>query len=318
MHIVSSVSGDAARRTSARWTRCARSCRPGRCQRRAEGPRDADHRRARAGQARRLRRRDRLPQLHRRPRHLHPHPHRRRQGRRAPTSRPAAAPSPTRKPDYEFEESEAKARAVLRAVELALRAAGLAVSTRVLVVDNYDSFTYNLVQYLGELGARARRRAQRPRDGRRAARARGPTASSSRRARARPTRPGSRSRRCAASPRPACRRSASASATSRWPRRSAARVVRHVPVHGKTTTIEHDGRTIFRRPATSPLTVGRYHSLVVDEDDAARLPSRSPPAAAASSWRIRHRELPAEGVQFHPESVLTDDGQASCSRNFLG
>ena len=56
------------------------------------------------------------------------------------------------KPDYEYEESRNKARAVARAIELATRAGGVAV-TSVLVIDNYDSFTYNLVQYLGELGA---------------------------------------------------------------------------------------------------------------------------------------------------------------------
>ena len=55
------------------------------------------------------------------------------------------------KPAYEYEESVAKSRAVLRAIELAARTAGLAM--KVLVIDNYDSFTYNLVQYLGELGA---------------------------------------------------------------------------------------------------------------------------------------------------------------------
>ena len=55
------------------------------------------------------------------------------------------------KPDYEYEESRAKARGVVRAIELAVEAGGVAM--RVLMVDNYDSFTYNLVQYLGELGA---------------------------------------------------------------------------------------------------------------------------------------------------------------------
>jgi anthranilate synthase/aminodeoxychorismate synthase-like glutamine amidotransferase len=92
------------------------------------------------------------------------------------------------------------------------------------------------------------------------------------------------------------------------------RVVRHVPVHGKTTTIEHDGRTIFRG-LDSPLTVGRYHSLVVEEETV--------PGAFEVSARgggvimgLRHRELPAEGVQFHPESVLTPDGR-ELLRNFL-
>jgi anthranilate synthase/aminodeoxychorismate synthase-like glutamine amidotransferase len=85
------------------------------------------------------------------------------------------------------------------------------------------------------------------------------------------------------------------------------KVVRHVPVHGKTTTIEHDGRTIYAG-LESPLTVGRYHSLVVARDEL-------PGCFEVSSWGdgvvmgIRHRELPAEGVQFHPESVLTPSGK---------
>ncbi|HXS45496.1 MAG TPA: aminodeoxychorismate/anthranilate synthase component II, partial [Solirubrobacteraceae bacterium] len=92
------------------------------------------------------------------------------------------------------------------------------------------------------------------------------------------------------------------------------RVVRHEPVHGKTSPIAHDGRTIFAG-LPDPLTVGRYHSLVVEES--------SVPAALEVSARgggvvmgLRHRELPAEGVQFHPESVLTDEGRALL-RNFL-
>ena len=78
------------------------------------------------------------------------------------------------------------------------------------------------------------------------------------------------------------------------------------PVHGKATTIEHDGRTIFR--GLSPqLTVGRYHSLVVDP----QLPDCLEQSAHGGGvvMGIRHRELPAEGVQFHPESVLTDEGK---------
>ena len=179
---------------------------------------------------------------------------------------------------------------------------------KVLVVDNYDSFTYNLVQYLGELGARARGRAQRPRDGRRAARARSPTASSSRPGPCTPERGRHLGRgRCAASPRPGSRRSASAWATSRWPRRSAARS----SATCRSTARRRRSSTTAARssPAcASPLTVGRYHSLVVDED-AARLLRGHRPAAAACVMGIRHRELPAEGVQFHPESVLTDDGK---------
>jgi len=91
-------------------------------------------------------------------------------------------------------------------------------------------------------------------------------------------------------------------------------VVRHVPVHGKTTTIEHDGRTIFAG-LPSPLTVGRYHSLVVDD---ASVPDCFEVSASGGGvvMAIRHRELPAEGVQFHPESVLTDDGKLLL-KNFL-
>ena len=91
------------------------------------------------------------------------------------------------------------------------------------------------------------------------------------------------------------------------------KVIRHVPVHGKTTTIEHDGRTIFAG-LPSPLTVGRYHSLVVDDD----VPDCFEVSASGGGviMGMRHRELPAEGVQFHPESVLTDDGKQLLA-NFL-
>jgi anthranilate synthase/aminodeoxychorismate synthase-like glutamine amidotransferase len=91
-------------------------------------------------------------------------------------------------------------------------------------------------------------------------------------------------------------------------------VVRHVPVHGKTTTAEHDGRTIFAG-LESPLVVGRYHSLVVGEDT---LPDCLEASAHGGGvlMAIRHRELPAEGVQFHPESVLTDGGK-QLLKNFL-
>ena len=90
-------------------------------------------------------------------------------------------------------------------------------------------------------------------------------------------------------------------------------VIRHLPVHGKTTTIEHDGRTIFA-DLPSPLTVGRYHSLVVDAD----VPGCFEVSASGGGvvMAIRHRELPAEGVQFHPESVLTEQGR-ELLRNFL-
>jgi anthranilate synthase/aminodeoxychorismate synthase-like glutamine amidotransferase len=184
---------------------------------------------------------------------------------------------------------------------------------RVLVVDNYDSFTYNLVQYLGELGCdlevvRNDRTTvdellEQDFD------------------------------RVVVSPGPCTPNEAGMSleVTRRFPEagvptlgvclghQSMAQafggtVVRHVPVHGKTTTIVHDGRTIFAGLA-SPLTVGRYHSLVVDE---ATVPDCFEVSANGGGvvMAIRHRELPAEGVQFHPESVLTDDGKLLL-KNFL-
>ena len=90
-------------------------------------------------------------------------------------------------------------------------------------------------------------------------------------------------------------------------------MIRHEPVHGKTGTIHHDGATIYRG-LSSPLTVGRYHSLIVADD----LPDCLAVSARGDGvvMGIRHRELPAEGVQFHPESILTDEG-IDLLRNFL-
>ena len=184
---------------------------------------------------------------------------------------------------------------------------------RVLVLDNYDSFTYNLVQYLGELGAELHvvrndrasvdELLQHGYD------------------------------RVVVSPGPCTPNEAGVSVETmrRFPEagvptlgvclghQSLAQafggaVIRHEPIHGKTTPIEHDGRTIFAGVAT-PLTVGRYHSLVVDPDT---LPEDFEVSAEGAGvvMAIRHRELPAEGVQFHPESVLTPDGKRLLE-NFL-
>ena len=91
-------------------------------------------------------------------------------------------------------------------------------------------------------------------------------------------------------------------------------VIVHKPVHGKTTEIEHDGLAIYAG-APNPLTVGRYHSLVVSEDG---LPDVFEVTARGGGviQGIRHKTLPAEGVQFHPESVLTPQG-ATLLSNFL-
>jgi anthranilate synthase/aminodeoxychorismate synthase-like glutamine amidotransferase len=184
---------------------------------------------------------------------------------------------------------------------------------RVLVVDNYDSFTYNLVQYLGELGA---------------------DIEVFRNDQADPDRLVERAYdRAVVSPGPCTPDEAgiSLAVTRRFPEAGVptlgvclghqamaqafgGTVIRHQPVHGKTTVIEHDGRTIFAG-LPSPLTVGRYHSLVVDPES---LPDVLEPTASGGSvlMGVRHRRLPAEGVQFHPESVLTDDGK-HLLKNFL-
>jgi anthranilate synthase/aminodeoxychorismate synthase-like glutamine amidotransferase len=173
----------------------------------------------------------------------------------------------------------------------------------VLVIDNYDSFTYNLVQYLGELGAE-------------------PEAVRSDVRGLLEMRP----ERVIVSPGPCTPAEAGVSVEAI--RRFAAagtpvlgvclghqalaaafggRVVRGEPVHGKTAEVEHDGETIFRG-LDSPLVAGRYHSLVVDPE----LPDELEVSARSGEvvMGMRHRELPAEGVQFHPESVLTGDGKA--------
>ena len=88
------------------------------------------------------------------------------------------------------------------------------------------------------------------------------------------------------------------------------------PVHGKTSEIAHDGRTVFAGLA-DPMTATRYHSLVVERESL-------PDVLEVSAWcdgdvimGLRHRDLPVEGVQFHPESILSGEGR-SLLRNFLG
>ena len=90
-------------------------------------------------------------------------------------------------------------------------------------------------------------------------------------------------------------------------------------MHGKTSAVEHDGKGIFAGLPT-PLTCTRYHSLIVAEES---LPEELPVTARTRGERggsvimgLRHRTLPIEGVQFHPESVLTEGGQQMI-RNFL-
>ena len=182
----------------------------------------------------------------------------------------------------------------------------------VLVIDNYDSFTFNLVQYLGEMGAE-------PTVVRNDAATVGELLA---------TEPA----KVIVSPGPCSPAEAGVSveairrfAEARVPvlgvclghqamaEAFGGRVVRGRPVHGKTAEVSHDGRTIFEGVET-PLVAGRYHSLVVDPD----LPAGLERSAHfdGTVMGLRHRELPAEGVQFHPESVLTGAGKRIL-RNFL-
>jgi anthranilate synthase/aminodeoxychorismate synthase-like glutamine amidotransferase len=183
---------------------------------------------------------------------------------------------------------------------------------RVVVVDNYDSFAYNLVQYLGELGAEVcavrndKVTVEELLD--------------------------EGYERCVISPGPCTPNEAGISleVARRLPEAGVptlgvclghqsiaqafgGKVQLHDPIHGKATTIEHDGRTIFTG-LSSPLTVGRYHSLVVAEDLPACLEASA--RGGGVLMALRHRDLPAEGVQFHPESVLTEEGKALLA-NFL-
>jgi anthranilate synthase/aminodeoxychorismate synthase-like glutamine amidotransferase len=180
----------------------------------------------------------------------------------------------------------------------------------VLVVDNYDSFTYNLVQYLGELGSDVEvlrndvdELLEREPD------------------------------RVIVSPGPCTPDDAGLSmrAVRRYgeagtpvlgvclghqslAQEFGGRVVRGEPVHGKTAEIEHDGKTIYAG-LDSPLVVGRYHSLIVDSEglpDELEVSSRTGDVVMG----VRHSDLPIEGVQFHPESVLTPQGKQML-RNFL-
>jgi anthranilate synthase component 2 len=197
----------------------------------------------------------------------------------------------------------------------------------VFVLDNYDSFTYNLVQYMGELGAEmvirrndeltpAEVEALRP-------------------------------ERILISPGPCTPQDAGISIELI---KHFAKASRRVPIlgvclghqaigaafggnvvrasklmHGKTSEVEHDGKTIFKG-LPSAMTCTRYHSLIVAEEG---LPEELEVSARAVGERqgdgetgsrtimaLRHRELPIEGVQFHPESVLTSNGK-KLIENFL-
>ena len=191
----------------------------------------------------------------------------------------------------------------------------------VFVLDNYDSFTYNLVQYMGELGEReivVRRNDELTPDEVVAMK---------------PARillsPGPCTPQDAGILIPLIRRLAELPAAQQIPTLGVClghqaigaafggEVVRAPELmHGKTSRIEHDSRTIFR-DLPQPMTCTRYHSLIVAEDSVPETLEVSARVAGESTiMGLRHRTLPIEGVQFHPESVLTDHGKQLIA-NFL-
>ena len=86
-------------------------------------------------------------------------------------------------------------------------------------------------------------------------------------------------------------------------------------MHGKTSMVEHDGRTLFEG-LSNPLQAGRYHSLAAERDRLPAILEVSARTPGGEIMGVRHRELPMEGVQFHPESVLTPEGNRLL-QNFL-
>ena len=183
---------------------------------------------------------------------------------------------------------------------------------RVLVIDNYDSFTYNLVQFLGELGAelevvrndRAEVDELLERGAERLVISPGPCT---------PAEAGVSVEASRAFPEAGIRTLGVCLGHQSMVAAFGGEVIRGEPVHGKDAEIEHDGRGVFRG-LPSPLRAGRYHSLIADP----RLPDELELSATHGDvvMAVRHRELPAEGVQFHPESILTPAGK-DLLRNFL-
>ena len=184
----------------------------------------------------------------------------------------------------------------------------------VFVLDNYDSFTYNLVQYMGELGAEMviRRNDELSVDEVEAL----------------------EPERILLSPGPCTPQEAGISIE--LVQRFAGKVpilgvcLGHQAIgaafggdvvraeklmHGKTSDVEHDGKTVFTGIA-SPMTCTRYHSLIVSEKNLPDELEVSARTADGTIMGLRHRKYAVEGVQFHPESVLTADGKRLI-KNFL-
>jgi para-aminobenzoate synthetase component 2 len=184
----------------------------------------------------------------------------------------------------------------------------------ILMIDNYDSFTYNLVQYLGELGAEVvvRRNDAISLDEVQALRPAAVVIS-----------PGPCTPSEAGVSVPLIKRFA-----GRFPilgvclghqslgAAFGGEVVRAARImHGKTSPIHHDGRTIFEG-LSNPFDATRYHSLVVRRETLPTLLEVSAWTGEGEVMGLRHRSLPLEGVQFHPESILTLEGKRLLG-NFL-
>jgi para-aminobenzoate synthetase component II len=184
----------------------------------------------------------------------------------------------------------------------------------ILLVDNYDSFTYNLAQYLGQLGEKFQVR-------------RNDEITLDEIARMRPE-------RIVISPGPCTPREAGLSVpiVERFAEKIpvlgvclghqaigeafGGKIVRAKKImHGKTSKIHHDGKTVFR-DLPQDFEATRYHSLIVERRSLPGCLEISAETGDGTIMGLRHRKFPAEGVQFHPESVLTDAG-FSLLRNFL-
>ncbi len=184
----------------------------------------------------------------------------------------------------------------------------------ILLLDNYDSFTYNLAQYLGELGCEVEVH-------------RNDKISVEEIARRKPE-------KIVISPGPCTPQEAGISVelierlAPKFPilgvclghqaigAAFGGRIVRAAKLfHGKTSQIQHDGKTVFRK-LPNPFTATRYHSLIVERKSLPRELEISAETKDGTIMGLRHRKFPVEGVQFHPESVLTEAGK-QLLKNFV-